>query len=455
MDEQAFQAQIFKLQAALARAERNLAASEEALEHRQRQIDAMRRTTEALFALPSADDMLRQTITLAIEVLCADEGSVLLHNPETDTLRFHYVFGPSSEKLTGYELPVSQGVAGKVFRTGVPDRVDNVHERAEHHSVDERTGKRVDSMLCAPLKRAGHASFGVVTVINAQQSFDDRDLEVLEVLASVAAAAIENARLSQEARKAAIVNLIGDISHDVKNMLTPIQTGVLTLQPMLEDMLCDLDHLRAECPDTEWSNRLEQSLLTIRDDYGWILEGALDASEKVQARVREIADAVKGEISQPQFELRQINETALAVAQALRSVAGKAQVQLLLQLDENVPLSEFDEKQMYNALYNLVNNAIPETPPGGSITVRTVASSEQLHIQVSDTGRGIPERVRKLLFTDATPTTKPGGTGLGTKIVGDVVARHHGTIEVQSVEGHGSTFSISLPLQQPKKESEA
>ena len=441
--------EITRLRAALARSERKLVAAEEALDHRQREIDAMRRTAEALFALPTVDAMLQQTIAVAIEVLRADGGSVLLHNAEQDTLTFRYVLGPAAEKLIGYELPVSRGVAGQVFRTGQPARIDNVEDRAEHHSVDERTGYRVNSMMSAPLKRAGHTPFGVINVINARHSFDDRDLNVLEVLAAVAAASIENARLGQEARKAQIVNLIGDIAHDVKNMLTPIQSGAQTLKPILDDLLEDLDHLRSSCPQDEvWGEKIERSLMFFRSDYAWILDGTIEASERVEARVREIADAVKGEISLPQFQLAQANDTMCEVARSLRSVASKAQVQIRLDLHEELPFAEFDTKQLYNALYNLVNNAIPETPAGGSVSLRTRLEEEKLLLEVADTGRGIPEHVRAKLFTDEAVSTKPGGTGLGTRIVFGVVQRHNGTITLQSVEGQGSTFSIRLPLKQ-------
>ncbi len=448
-----YNVEIVRLRAALERSELKLEAAETALDHRQREIDAMRRTADALFALPSMEAMLQQTLAVAIEVLRADGGSVLLHDPEKETLKFRYVLGPSADKLIGYEIPVSTGVAGQVFRTGQPAIVDNVHDRAEHHSVDDRTGYRVDSMMTAPLKRAGHSPFGVINVINARHNFDDRDLEVLEVLGAVASASIENARLAQEARKAAIVNVIGDIAHDVKNMLTPIQSGAQTLKPILDDVLNDLDQLRSECPDNEsWGERLERSLLFLRDDYDWILDSTIDASERVAARVREIADAIKGEISPPHFELAQANDTVREVARSLRIVAGKAQLQLLLELTEPLPSAEFDTKQLYNALYNLVNNAIPETPPGGSVTVRTNADDGHLLIEVADTGRGIPDQVRAKLFTDQVMTTKVGGTGLGTSIVAGVVKRHSGTITVRSEVGQGSTFSIRLPLQQAQAE---
>lgn len=421
----------------------------EELDHRQREIDAMRRTADALFALPSAEEMLKETLAVAIEVLRADGGSILVYNQEKQALIFRYVLGPGADKLIGYELPVSRGVAGRVFRTRQPARVDNLSDLAEHHSLDERTGYLVDSMMSAPLKRAGRVPVGVINVVNARHSFDDRDLEVLEVLAAVAAAAIENARLAQEARKVEIVHLIGNISHDTKNILTPIQTGAQTLQPMLDDMVANLDKLCSECPEGEpWGKRIAQSLSVLREDYAWILQATIEASVRIQNYVGDLANAVKGEIAAPNFQKAQVNDTAREVAKLLRIVADKAQVELRLELDEKLPFAELDAKQIYNALYNLVNNAIPETPPGGSVTLRSSLVEDKILIEVADTGGGIPEHVRAKLFTDEAISTKPGGTGLGTRIIAGVVARHGGTIEVQSEIGQGSIFSIRLPLEQ-------
>jgi len=325
-----------------------------------------------------------------------------------------------------------------------------VYDRKEFNKeVDEKTGYHTESMLTVPLKRHEGDAIGVMQVLNGSANFDTRDMEVLQVMAAQASAAIENARLMQEARKAEIINVIGDISHDIKNMLTPIQSGVWTLQPMLDEMFEALEKIHQTCPETDqWGAQIADALNLAREDYGWILQAALDAAENVQARTKEIADAVKGESAAPHFEMDNVNETAEEVARSLKPVAQKAQVTLKLDLDSTLPKAEFDRKQMYNALYNLVNNAIPETPAGGSITLRTRAEStfDGLIIEVQDTGKGIPEHVRSRLFTGEAVSSKPGGTGLGTRIAGDVVRRHRGKITVQSGVGHGTTFSIRIPL---------
>jgi signal transduction histidine kinase len=432
---------------------------EAALEHRERQIDAMRRAGDTLFTARSVADLVRETLETAIEVLSADAGSLLLFNEREDTLIFQHVIGPAAKTLTGFSMPSKQGIAGRVFHSGTPDLTQKATERAEFNStVDEKTGYRTESMLTVPVKRADSRPIGVMQVLNARELFDHRDLEVLEVLSAVAAAAFENARLAQEARKAAIVNVIGDVSHDIKNMLTPIQSGVWTLEPMLDELFEALDGIRQTCPASEsYSKQIEEAALGVREDYKWILAGALDAAEKVQARTKEIADALKGEIAPPNFETDHLNEVVEEVVRALTIVAHDSHVALKLDLDPNLPPADFDRKQMYNAIYNLVNNAIPETK-NGTITVHTragdesecvqdgVLQSQSVFLEVRDTGKGIPENVRRRLFTDEAISTKPGGTGLGTRIVAGVVRRHNGKIEVESEEGKGSLFRIQFPL---------
>ncbi|HEX8750537.1 MAG TPA: ATP-binding protein, partial [Nitrospira sp.] len=115
---------------------------------------------------------------------------------------------------------------------------------------------------------------------------------------------------------------------------------------------------------------------------------------------------------------------------------------------DQLPEIVADERRLFNALYNLINNAIPEVSRGGKIAI---AAKEEpvgvsIHITVTDTGKGMPPEIRDTLFTPAARSSKPGGTGLGTKIVKDVVDAHNGKISVESQLGIGTTFHIFLPI---------
>jgi two-component system, OmpR family, phosphate regulon sensor histidine kinase PhoR len=101
-------------------------------------------------------------------------------------------------------------------------------------------------------------------------------------------------------------------------------------------------------------------------------------------------------------------------------------------------------------LHNLLDNAIRYTLAGGSITVAVERQGAHALLSVSDTGIGIPESDLPRIFerfyrVGAARDSRSGGTGLGLAIVRHVAESHHGTVEVASTPGSGSTFSIALP----------
>ncbi len=246
-------------------------------------------------------------------------------------------------------------------------------------------------------------------------------------------------RLFEEARLAEVSRRLGDIGHDIKNMLTPIQMGMT----LLEDELHQVFQAGSET-DRE-KRRAAQELAD--DVIAMTKRGAM----RIQGRVKEIADAVKGNSSPPRFTACRIQDIVGNVLAALRIYAEEGGVTLHTQGLNDLPVIRADEQRLFNALYNLVNNAIPETPAGGTVTVAGRMSPEgrDLFVSVADTGRGMPPEIVQSLFTGHTVSRKPGGTGLGTKIVKDVIALHEGTITVESQPGKGTRFLIRLPKDGP------
>jgi signal transduction histidine kinase len=161
-----------------------------------------------------------------------------------------------------------------------------------------------------------------------------------------------------------------------------------------------------------------------------------------------MADCVKGLSAPPNFAACRIAAVVEEVFKTLRVLANEKGLALRTDGLDGLPVIQADERRLYNAFYNLVNNAIPETPRGGSITVRgkTDLATGAVLISVADTGRGMPPEIRERLFSARAVSTKKGGTGLGTKIVKDVVDAHKGKIWVESEVGVGTTFQIRLPL---------
>ena len=244
------------------------------------------------------------------------------------------------------------------------------------------------------------------------------------------------AELLEETKLAGVTMMLGDIAHDIKNMLMPVLNGA----KLLDD---DLQELFATLPDVT-SKQVTASRKFSRDAIEMIVKNA----RRIQGRMREIADTVKGISSPLRFAPCQVSEVVEGVFGILRFYATEMEVSLQTQGLDALPPIQADENRLFNALYNLVNNAIPETPVGGSVTIGgSVELDENTAVlTVADTGGGMSQEIRDKLFTKEGISGKAGGTGLGTKIVKDAVDAHAGTITVQSEKGKGTIFTIRLPI---------
>lgn len=236
-----------------------------------------------------------------------------------------------------------------------------------------------------------------------------------------------------------MARVLGDIAHDIKNMLMPVVMGASLLEEELNESYGKL------------LQPVAQEVAQSRDLTKELIDMIKNGSRRVQDRVKEFADSVKGPPRAAQFGPCRIVEVVSSVYGMLGIPAEERKVILLVNGLEGLPVIQADESRLFNALYNLVNNAIPEIPSGGSITVqgRTVQAGKRIVLSVIDTGKGMPLEVKESLFTYQAISRKVGGTGLGTKIVKDIIDAHGGQITVESEPGKGTSFHITLPVEGP------
>jgi signal transduction histidine kinase len=269
---------------------------------------------------------------------------------------------------------------------------------------------------------------------------------VLEIVASVAAAAIETAQLARDAQTAAIVHAVGDLSHDIKNKVSPIVIGIQALRSDLDAMFAGDDAPSAG------AGTLSKTAAAVRDSYGYTFDIVMDQVEAIQEYAKLLADALKGVVTEPELEP---NDPAVIVEGqllALDAVARHRGVALHRRFG-TIPICRFDRFQVERAAYNLVDNAIAATPRGGYVTVAIAVREEErfaggraLELVVSDTGSGMAPHVLARILRGEPKSTKPGGTGLGTRIVFNAVAAHRGIFDGTSTEGSGTRFRMVLPL---------
>ena len=408
-------------------------------DRRSRELDAARRISDAVFQHLRVEELVEQALNIALEVVNCHAGCVLLAKPETKELVFYHAIGERAPK-PGTAFPWTQGIAGTVFAKGEPMVIKDAKGDERHLcQMDKNSGFITQDMIALPLKRWEGDPIGVLEVMNKREGqLDQDDVAILSIIASFTAIAIEQARLFQEAKLAEVARILGDIGHDVKNLLMPVLCGATLLKDEIDETYAGLPHLPAI--------KIKASQNTCHE----VIHMLSNNAKRIQDRVKEIADCVKGLSSPPKFAPCKLAHVVASVFDTLKLMADEKGISLHHDGIRDLPEIQADEGRLFNAFYNLVNNAIAEVPSGGSITIHGKLRPEDqiLHIEIKDTGQGMPAEIRDSLFTAATLSKKKGGTGLGTKIVKDVIDAHHGAITVESEIGKGTTFAINLPIAQ-------
>ncbi|NLI74935.1 MAG: PAS domain-containing sensor histidine kinase [Candidatus Riflebacteria bacterium] len=136
----------------------------------------------------------------------------------------------------------------------------------------------------------------------------------------------------------------------------------------------------------------------------------------------------------------------------LESRCAKEGIEIVRELGANLPPVFGDPSQLNQVLVNLIVNAIQAMPGGGRLTVRTDRRGGMVRLAIEDTGVGMDEEVRGMIFTPFFTTKEVGmGTGLGLSVVHGIVTSHGGAIQVESQPGKGARFEILLPaLERPE-----
>lgn len=228
-------------------------------------------------------------------------------------------------------------------------------------------------------------------------------------------------RLVQAERVAAWRELARRLAHELKNPLFPLQ---LTVENMVR---------ARRLPPEQCDEVFEESTATLMAEI-----------ENLKTIIARFSDFSRMPKPQPSnLDVREVIRGVLALF-APTLDQREPSIALKTEIAPDPLMVSADAELLHRALSNLVLNAIDAMPDGGTLTAIAARKGDVVQIKISDTGTGLtPEECRRLF----TPyyTTKQHGTGLGLAIAQSVVADHHGTITVESVQGSGATFVIELP----------
>jgi len=286
--------------------------------------------------------------------------------------------------------------------------------------------------MFAPIVSPGSRSILFVARDPDELPFSEADLEMFQVLARQAAAAMENARLYDEQRAyvrkieesqtallqaekmAAAGRLSASIAHEVNNPLQSVQ-NCLHLASR-EDMPEDKRKEYFDLARTE----LERLSLTVRRMLDFYRPGAVDP------------------------ELVNLPELLNYVLALMQKQLSERNIQTKVNLSSSMPPVTAVNSQIQQVFINIILNSFDAMPNGGHLTITGRPVSGGAEILFQDSGPGVPSDEQKNIF-EPFFSTKEGGTGLGLTVSYNIVTAHGGILELLTNHGRGACFRLFLP----------
>ncbi len=329
----------------------------------------------------------------------------------------------TANELREIRIPISSGIAGHVAQTGeilnIPNAYDSPHFNRE---IDKETGFTTRCILSVPILDKNGMVIGVFQALNKEDgsTFTEQDEELLTAMASQAAVAIQNSLLIAQKIESERLALVGQTAsglvHDVKNSLTSIYGFAQLLVRRLEGT---------------------------PGSYAQII---FDQTEKVLMMLENLLSFTRHHRFAP--TLRPLTLVDFLDKDVLPPLL-KDLEDIGIEVDVQHGFTEtilMDSGEMRRAISNILINAKEAMPQGGGISLVTrPLNDDRVELRISDSGKGIPEKLIPTIFEPFKSYLKKGGTGLGLYNTREIVTAHGGTIEVKSELGRGTTFILRLP----------
>ena len=257
-------------------------------------------------------------------------------------------------------------------------------------------------------------------------------------------------QLLQSEKLASIGQLAAGVAHEINNPVGFINSNIGSLERYLKNLFVILDaYEKAEAQGTECA-----AVKTLKEqlDYAYLKEDVVSLIEETRdgvARVKKIVQDLKdfSHVDEAEWQWADLHKGLDSTLNVVNNEI-KYKAEVVKEYGELPPV-ECLPSQLNQVFMNLLVNAAHAIAERGTITLRTGGVGEEVWVEVADTGSGIAPENMKRIF-DPFFTTKPvgKGTGLGLSLSYGIVQKHHGRIEVQSEQGRGTTFRITLPVRQ-------
>lgn len=401
---------------------------------------------EAVRPAVPVQQMLQQILDLTLQAVGADRGCMLLRDPLTGEMAAR-VFSPVRGSVTGAPMPVSRTIVDYVLRNRQGVRTSDAKTDTRFSPGQSILQGGIREAICVPMQ-GRYELTGVIYVDittapeqvlmqgGVTHRFTEDLLRLMVAIGRQAALAVEDYRYQQALVKAerlgAMGQTIATLSHHIKNILQGVRGGSYLIDMGLRDHNEDV----------------------VRK--GWTI--VEKNQNKIYNLVMDMLTFSKER--QPVPQLAAVNDTVTEVADLMQTRADESQIELVRQLDSDMPETMFDVEGLHRAILNIVTNALDAVEGQESARVTLVTGHDPVaklvYVVVSDNGPGIPPAQVPKLFNIFESTKGSRGTGLGLAVSQKILREHGGEITVVSEPGQGAQFTLEWPLvdeEQPVPES--
>jgi signal transduction histidine kinase len=391
------------------------------LERYQRLVEISRDLASTL----DLNTLLNRIVQAAADLSGSEAASILLYDEANQQLYFEAASNLEQPLMRGLIVPVDSSIAGLIVTEREPIIIKDTQNDPRHFDkIGKATKVQTTSLLGVPLITKDKVVGALEAINKLSGEFTEEDQNMLLALGAQAAVAIENSRLFQQS------DLISEIVHELRTPLSSLNAAAHLLQ-------------RPEI-SSEQRNKMVQTIYR--------------ETRRLSEMTSAFLDLARLESGRAQFcvELINLKELLEETATIMRGRALEKGQELLLEL-KTLPSIQGDADKLKQMFLNLLSNAIKYTQSGGKIYLSGWTDRDEAVIRVRDTGLGIskdylPHIFEKFYRVPGSENTATG-TGLGLSICKRIVDAHGAAIEVDSVLGEGTTFTVRLPTVEPDQET--
>ncbi|SEG40121.1 hypothetical protein SAMN03080598_03749 [Algoriphagus boritolerans DSM 17298 = JCM 18970] len=266
-------------------------------------------------------------------------------------------------------------------------------------------------------------------------------------------------QLVNQEKMASLGQLTAGIAHEINNPINFVSSNITPLKRDIKDIMEVIEFYR-NSGEREFSEGTKKEAKQLEEDLelDYVLDEVEQLLKGMDDGAKRTVEIVKGlrifsRVDEQDIKKVDLHDGINSTFILLNStIPGK--IRIIREFGE-LPLVECLAGKINQVFMNILNNAVQalsdhlDTIADPKITVRTKAFADHVVVEIEDNGPGMPEKVKQRIF-EPFFTTKPvgKGTGLGLSIVYSIIENHNGSLEVNTEEGQGTTFIISLPIYQ-------